>query len=74
VAGAPLTANLKADVEALFGLPLHNGYGLTECAPTVAQTRADAVRTDCAVGQPIPGVDTRIVNAQGMDVERWRHW
>jgi long-chain acyl-CoA synthetase len=68
VAGAPLTANLKADVEALFGLPLHNGYGLTECAPTVAQTRADAVRTDCAVGQPIPGVDIRIVNAQGMDV------
>jgi len=68
VAGAPLTSNLKTDVEALFGLPLHNGYGLTECAPTVAQTRSDAVRTDCAVGQPIPGVDIRIVNAQGMDV------
>ena len=69
VAGAPLTANLKADVEALFGLPLHNGYGLTECAPTVAQTRADALRADCAVGQPIPEVVTRIVNPQGMDVE-----
>jgi long-chain acyl-CoA synthetase len=69
VAGAPLTANLKADVEALFVLPLHNGYGLTECAPTVAQTRSDAVRTDCAVGQPIPQVETRIVDAQGKDVE-----
>jgi acyl-CoA synthetase (AMP-forming)/AMP-acid ligase II len=68
VAGAPLTSNLKTDVEALFGLPLHNGYGLTECAPTVAQTRSDPVRTDCAVGQPIPGVDIRIVNAQGTDV------
>jgi long-chain acyl-CoA synthetase len=70
VAGAPLTASLKADVEALFGLPLHNGYGLTECAPTVAQTRSDAPRRDCAVGPPIAGVETRIVDAQSVDVAR----
>ena len=68
VAGAPLTSTLKADVQATFGLPLHNGYGLTECAPTVAQTRSKAPRADCAVGPPIAGVETRIVDAQGMDV------
>jgi hypothetical protein len=28
----------------LLGVPLHNGYGLTEAAPTVSQTRLDAPR------------------------------
>ncbi|WP_342050321.1 MULTISPECIES: class I adenylate-forming enzyme family protein [unclassified Cupriavidus] len=61
-AGAPLTPELKANAEALMHQPLHNGYGLTEMAPTVAQTLFDAPRTDCAVGQPVPGVEVRIVD------------
>lgn len=67
-AGSPLTPKLKADVEAMFAQPLHNGYGLTECAPTIAQTRIESPRTDCAVGHPIPGVAVRIVDQQGQDV------
>lgn len=61
VAGAPLDASLKAAVEQAFGLPLQNGYGITECAPTIAATRADAPRTDTAVGPPLPGVEVRLV-------------
>jgi long-chain acyl-CoA synthetase len=67
-AGSPLTAPLKAEVEAVFGQTLHNGYGLTECAPTVAQTRIEAPRADCSVGSPIDGVKVRIVGAAGNDV------
>jgi len=66
--GSPLDPALKRRVEALLGLPLHNGYGLTEAAPTVSQTRLDAPRTDTAVGQPIPGVAVRIVDKAGRDV------
>jgi acyl-CoA synthetase (AMP-forming)/AMP-acid ligase II len=58
--GSPLTPALKARVEAAFGLPLHNGYGMTETAPTISQTDTDAPRGDTSVGRPIPGLETRI--------------
>jgi long-chain acyl-CoA synthetase len=67
-AGSPMTAPLKAEVEATFGATLHNGYGLTECAPTISQTRINAPRSDCAVGHPIDGVTVRIVDQAGTDV------
>jgi acyl-CoA synthetase (AMP-forming)/AMP-acid ligase II len=63
--GSPLDPVLKREVEALLGLPLHNGYGLTESAPTVSQTRLDAPRADTSVGLAIPGVEVQVVNAQG---------
>ncbi len=66
--GAPLDPALKRDVETLFGLPLNNGYGLTEAGPTVSQTRLDGPRADCSVGPVLPHVDIRIVNDQGADV------
>ena len=68
VAGSPMTPVLKHEAEQVFGLPLDNGYGLTECAPTIAQTRMGERRTDCAVGHPIPEVEVRIVAAGGVDV------
>jgi acyl-CoA synthetase (AMP-forming)/AMP-acid ligase II len=58
--GSPLDATLKARVEALFGLTLHNGYGLTEGAPTVSHTRLEAPRSDCSVGAPLPGLEVRL--------------
>ncbi len=66
--GSPLDAALKARVEAFYGLPIHNGYGLTESSPTVSQTLLDAPRDDCAVGPPIPGVAVRIVGHDAQDV------
>ena len=66
--GSPLAVDLKREVEAFFGLPLHNGYGLTEAAPTLTQTRFDAPRDDASVGPPIPGVTLRLVDREGRDV------
>jgi len=63
--GSPLDPALKRDVESLLGVPLHNGYGLTEAAPTVSQTRLDAPRADTSVGHPIPGVEVRVEGADG---------
>ena len=39
--GAQLHASTKSGTESLFGMPLHNGYGVTECSPTIAQTRVE---------------------------------
>jgi long-chain acyl-CoA synthetase len=65
--GSPLSPSLKAEAEKLFGLPLHNGYGLTETSPTVSQTRLDQPRSDTSVGQVIPGVEVRVVAEDGND-------
>jgi long-chain acyl-CoA synthetase len=62
---APLDAMLKSQVESLFGLVLHNGYGLTECSPTIAQTRIESPRHDTSVGPPLPGVELRLVTKDG---------
>ena len=66
--GSPLDPVLKQQVEHLLGLPLHNGYGMTESSPTISQTRLDAPRSDTSVGTVIPGVEVRIVDADGVDV------
>jgi long-chain acyl-CoA synthetase len=63
--GAPLDPVLKRRAEYVLGVPLHNGYGLTEAAPTVSQTRLDAPRADTSVGLPIPGVEVRIAAPDG---------
>ncbi len=67
-AGAPLTPELKSAVELVFGMPLQNGYGLTEMSPTIAQTLLEDPRRDCSVGPPVPGVEVRIVDECGNDV------
>lgn len=58
--GAPLTSSLKAAFEEAFGIPLQNGYGMTETSPTVCQTRVDSPRNDCSVGPAVPGVEVRL--------------
>ena len=64
-ASAPLYAPLKSAVESLFGLVLHNGYGVTECSPTIAQTRIEAPRDDISVGPVFPGVEIKLVQRDG---------
>ncbi len=66
--GAPLDAAIKSATERLFGLALHNGYGITECSPTIAQTRIEAPRADCSVGRLLPGVESRLVGADANPV------
>lgn len=65
--GSPLDQTLKDNVERLFGRTLHNGYGMTESSPTISQTRMDAPRRDTSVGSPIPGIEIRVVDRNGVD-------
>ncbi|MDO9057972.1 MAG: fatty acid--CoA ligase family protein, partial [Bradyrhizobium sp.] len=68
VAGAPLDLELKSRVEREFGLPLSNGYGITECSPGISGVRFDAPRADQAVGTLLPGVEARIRTIDGIPV------
>ncbi len=67
-AGAPLAPGVKAAVEALFGLPLYNGYGVTECSPTVTQTWLGEARPDTSVGRLLPGLSARLLDTDGAEV------
>lgn len=62
--GSPLDADLKSRVETAFGMPLHNGYGLTESGPTICQTRLYAPLDNCSVGFVLPGVQVKILDDQ----------
>src|SRR6266404_1299528 len=70
VAGAPLDLDLKSRVEHEFGLPLSNGYGITECSPGISGVRFDAPRPDQAVGTLLPGVEARIRTIDGIPMAR----
>ncbi|MGR2737060.1 class I adenylate-forming enzyme family protein [Billgrantia sp. Q4P2] len=58
--GSPLDGDLKRRVEALFGLTLHNGYGLTEASPTISQTRLDDRFDSNTVGGILPLLEYRL--------------
>jgi long-chain acyl-CoA synthetase len=60
-AGAPLDETTKADTEAAFCRTLHNGYGISECGPSISLTSLDAPRSDCSVGRLLAGVEARLV-------------
>ncbi|MEN5236148.1 AMP-binding protein [Pseudomonas sp. TWI923] len=58
VGGARISPSLLARAEAV-GLPVFEGYGLSECASVVALNRPGAVRHG-SVGKPLPHVQVRI--------------
>src|SRR5262249_29260437 len=63
--GAPLDVGLKQRVEAEFGIPLLNNYGITECSPGLTGVRQDEVAYDETVGRFLPGVEHRIIDREG---------
>jgi len=66
--GAPLQSAVKAAIEKLFGLPLNNGYGVTECSPNIAQAKIDDPRSDTSVGRIFPGIEVKFVSADASQV------
>jgi len=66
--GAPLDPAIKEKTEKLFGLPLLNGYGMTESGPTICQVRYHEPLQNCSVGRPLPGLDIRVVDSTGQEL------
>ena len=65
---AALPAEVAARFEARYGIPLWQGYGLTEASPAVATALGTGRNRPGSVGRPLPGVDVRIVDEAGADV------
>ena len=65
--GDSVPVALQDRFQALFGIPLREGYGMTECFP-VAFNRPGGMRQG-SLGTVTPGVEVRIVDLSGRDVE-----
>jgi long-chain acyl-CoA synthetase len=66
---APLPPAVLEQVQTEVGLTIHEGYGLTETAPVLTSTLASARVKPGSIGRPVPGVELRLVDEDGAEVE-----
>jgi long-chain acyl-CoA synthetase len=66
---APLSNEVLQAFQGLFGFDIDEGYGLTETSPTLTSNRMAPQPRVGSVGKPLPGVELRIVDEAGNDVE-----
>ncbi|MNF23329.1 Long-chain-fatty-acid--CoA ligase [compost metagenome] len=66
--GASLDMAVKREVEAAFGMRLHQGYGMTEYAGSMFITRLDEPRDDDSSGHRNSGVELRLLDEAGREV------
>jgi long-chain acyl-CoA synthetase len=68
---APLAPDLIGAFTERTGIPLHQGYGLTEAAPVVTSTLCSGELQPGSVGAALPGIELRLVDRGGVapDVE-----
>jgi long-chain acyl-CoA synthetase len=62
---APLPVQVLKDFEAKFGIPLIEGYGLSEASPVVAKNPIHGVRKAGSIGLPIPNVEMSVQDESG---------
>jgi long-chain acyl-CoA synthetase len=62
---APLSRELIEQFTELTGIPIHQGYGLTEAAPVVTSTLCSHVPKNGSVGAALPGIEIRLVDESG---------
>ena len=66
---SPLPPAVLEQLRASAGVDINEGYGLTETAPVVSSTLGSDRIKPGSVGKPIPGVELRLVDEAGADVQ-----
>ena len=62
---AALPGDVAQRFEARYGVPVWQGYGLTEASPAVATSLGTGRNRPGSVGRPLPGVEVRLVDDVG---------
>jgi len=65
--GAPLPVSVSEAFEARFGIPVWEGYGITEAAPIVTTSLVGGEPRKGSIGVPLAGVEVRLVDFEGED-------
>jgi long-chain acyl-CoA synthetase len=68
IGGSLIDAARKAQTEALLGVRLHHGYGLTESAPAATRTIGHPAPHAVTAGWPIPGIEVVLHDESGRPV------
>lgn len=66
---APLPIQVFTQFAEMTGLGIFEGYGMTETAPVVTTTLVGGVPKAGSVGRPLPGLQVRLVDSAGADVD-----
>jgi long-chain acyl-CoA synthetase len=66
--GASLPVEVLRGFEAAFGAIILEGYGLSETSPVASFNHADRERKPGSIGQPIEGVEFRLIDGEWNDV------
>ena len=66
---APLSPELAQEFSERTGIPIHQGYGLTEAAPVVTSTLCSKTLQPGSVGAALPGIELRLVDETGRPPE-----
>jgi long-chain acyl-CoA synthetase len=66
---APLPKEVLTAFKDRFGVTIWEGYGLTETAPALTSTAVGGVPKPGSIGRSLPGVEIRLVDEDGSDVE-----
>ena len=67
-AGAIMSGSLNEEFDDYAGVPLLDGYGITETSTMVTMNAPRGGRVPGSCGVPLPGVSVRFVDASGTDV------
>lgn len=66
--GASLPVKIIEEFESRFGVPIIEGYGMSEGSPVVTFNQLEIGRKPGSVGTPIYGVDVKIVDDEGNEL------
>jgi long-chain acyl-CoA synthetase len=68
--GSAMPVEVMRGFEEAFGCKVLEGYGLSETSPVASFNHADRERKPGTIGTPVEGVEMKVVDEEGRDVEQ----